>query len=254
MRSRTSERIGALAVAASLAYGVAAEAAATRGGDEATRLLRAAAVSRTPVEEGIITARIEAPEGRRSTSGDVDLYVKGRDRSLCVFRSGKQQGRRILSAEGKTWLLTPGSSRAIPVSSHQRLGRTAFNELLRLDLAAQFDAVLRPGDEDVEGVRCRALDLKAIDATAPYAGGTLWIDRADRARRLRLTLPSGKEALEIRFADQPAAGGGAVLSHFEVYDLLGAPGAPPTRITILRSEAKHLEPAIFTPAGARALP
>ena len=254
MRSRTFELLGALALAAAAASGVAAGAAPTRGGDEAARLLRAASAWQTPVQEGVISARIEAPEGRSSTSGDVELYVEGRDRSLCVFRSGKQEGRRILSADGKTWLLTPGSTRAIPVSSHQRLGRTAFNELLRLDLAAQFEATLRPGDEDVEGVRCRALDLKAIDASAPYAGGTLWIDRAGgRPRRLRLALPSGKAALEIRFADEPARGG-AIPRQFEVHDLLAAPGTPPARITILRSVEKHLDPSIFTPAGARALP
>ena len=46
------------------------------------------------------------------TESELDVYVQGAGRVLCVFRKGKFRDRRILIREdlGKVWLFTPGTS------------------------------------------------------------------------------------------------------------------------------------------------
>ena len=55
--------------------------------------------------EGVIRLRVAVSEhGKDPVETSMDLYVQGKDHSLCVFREGKQKGRKILTSGDKVWL------------------------------------------------------------------------------------------------------------------------------------------------------
>jgi hypothetical protein len=208
--------------------------------------------------EGLIRMRVVVKErGREAIAASLDLFVKGTDKSLCVFREGKQKGRKILTLGDHVWLIVPGASRSIPVSKTQRLmGAAAFGDVARLRFANEYEASLRPGDAPVEEnggeTPCRVLDLKAKRAGSAYPTAVLWTGREDGlARRLRLSLASGKEAKEVLFKgyDQSLR-----IKTMEIRDLLAKGASNVTALAFESYELRSLDPAIFDPDGARALP
>src|SRR5262249_37549174 len=144
-----------------------------------------------PIEEGSIRVRstVEKP-GEAAVVSVIEVLVQGEDRALCIFRAGPLAGRRILVTGDRVWLPVPGRSKPIPVSAGQRLpGGASRGALARLRFATGFTAVARASPETVDGFDCRVLDLTARGPGAPYAGGTLWVDRRDgRPRRAVFTL------------------------------------------------------------------
>jgi outer membrane lipoprotein-sorting protein len=233
----------------------APSSAAPANTPEVEKMLRAADAPHEAFAEGVIHLRISVEQGRgEPATSEVDLHLKGDDKSLAVIRTGKQQGRRILTTGKDVRLIVPGSSRAIPVSSNQRLmGAAAFGDLVGLRLADAFDATLRPAGETIGDTPCRVLDLKAKRSGAPNPSGTLWVGREDGLpRRLRLALSSGKDAKELRFARYATSGSGPRVERLEIRDLLGAKDV--TVLEFTRYESKKLDDALFTPEGARALP
>src|SRR5262245_22013779 len=193
-----------LALAGGGAASSAAEAAAAPSTGAATAALRAADAALHPIREGVIRVRstMMQPGALPSVSVSVvDVYVQGPERVLCVFREGPLSERRILTAGRKTWLIVPGSERAIPVSAGQRLlGGASVADVARIHFEDGFDATERPEDERVGDTWCRVLDLRARDRKASYATAILWIDRRDRlARRVVLRLASGTIAKEMLF-------------------------------------------------------
>jgi hypothetical protein len=224
-------------------------AAATAGDTRAW--LEAADAVRRPVGEAVVEARATA-ESAGSEAVDFEIYIKGRDRALIVFVSGKARGRKILTAGAKTWLLVPGSSRAIPVSANQKLaGGASFADVARISFAEDFTAQARSEPESVDGTPLRVFDLTAVAAKAPYPKATLWMDSQLRPRRALFQLSSGKAAHEIRFTKFVSERGRERLAEMEVRDLLRS--GPKTRLEYLSWKPARLDDAIFTPEGARGL-
>lgn len=214
--------------------------------------LEAADALRSPGSEAVVEARA-FPEGAQAEAVDFEVYYKGRDRALVIFRSGKARGRKILSAGEKTWLLVPGSKRAIPVSANQKLaGGASFTDVARIRFSEDFTAVARPAAERVDGKAHRVFDLTAVAPKAPYPKATLWMDESERRpRRVIFFLPSGKPAHEILFTKFVTERGRERLAEMEVRDLLRA-GAR-TRLEYRSWKPARLDDAIFTPEGARGL-
>jgi len=126
------------------------------------------------------------------------------------------------------------------------MGAASFGDIARLRFADEYDGALRPGDGDL------VLDLKAKRKGVSYPAAVLWIGRDDGlARRLRLSLASGKEAKEVTFTGYDDDGR---LRAMEIRDLLEAGGENVTSLQFERYDGKPLDPAIFTPDGARAVP
>ena len=208
--------------------------------------------------EGLIRMRVVVNErGKKPTATVLDLFVKGTDKSLCVFREGKQKGRKILTLGDRVWLIVPNASRPIPVSKTQRLmGAASFGDIARLRFADEYEATVRPGEfpcEDPGGqTQCRVLDLKAKRAGSAYPTAVLWAGRDDGlARRLRLSLASGKEAKEVLFTgytEKPR------IKTMEIRDLLQRGGENVTSLQFDGYEQRSLDPAMFDPEGARAVP
>ena len=195
--------------------------------------------------------------GKKPTATVLDLFVKGTDKSLCVFREGKQKGRKILTLGDRVWLIVPNASRPIPVSKTQRLmGAASFGDIARLRFADEYEATVRPGESPCEdpggAMRCRVLDLKAKRAGSAYPTAVLWAGRDDGlARRLRLSLASGKEAKEVLFTgytEKPR------IKTMEIRDLLQRGGENVTSLQFDGYEQRSLDPAMFDPEGARAVP
>ncbi len=208
--------------------------------------------------EGVIRLRVVVNErGKKPLANVLQLYVEGTDRSLVVFREGKQQGRKILTLGDRVFLIVPGASRPIPVSKTQRLmGAVSFGDIARLRFADEYEASLRPGDEPIAGshgeIPCRVLELAAKRPGSAYPTAVLWVGRDDGlARRLRLSLASGKDAKDVLFTSYDDK---HRIATMEIRDLLTAGGANVTNLAFESYEKRPLDPAIFDPEGARAVP
>jgi Outer membrane lipoprotein-sorting protein len=212
--------------------------------------------ARNAFEEAVITARATQIEGGKVTgTADFDVYVKGRERGLIVFRGGKNSGRKILTSGDKMWLIVPGATNAVPITPNQRLvGGASVGDVARLRLAEDYDAVVRPGTEAVNGKTCRVVDLTAKSPRAAFPRVVLWYDEADRLPvRLLFSLPSGKPAKEVTFTKFTKAFGKTVVAEMEVRDLLARDANTITRLEYRDVRPARLDDKIFTPEGAKGI-
>jgi hypothetical protein len=243
----------AVAIVLAFANPVGAAPAADPAG-----MLRAADAPREAFHEGVIRLRgVVNERGKPPSENRMEIFVSGGDKSLAVFREGKQQGRKILTVGDRAFLIVPGSSRPVPVSKTQRLmGAASFGDIARLRFADEYVATLRPADEAIAEnageTRCHVLDLTAARKGSAYPTAVLWIGRDDGlARRLRLSMASGKEAKDVRFLTYDDKGRIATM---EIRDLLSESHASVTSLVFEGYEQQALDPAIFGPEGARAVP
>lgn len=252
-----ARRAGAPLLAGILLLAGECGAAASTGAPSVEALLKSADAVRHPIDEGVIRVRTTVREpGAEPAISEVEVYVLGSDRSLCIFRTGPLQGRRILSVGDRVWLIVPGSARAIPVNAGQRLlGGGSIADIARLKFAGAFDAVLRDEGETLEGVPCFVLDLTARSRKTEYAAATLWVGMRDTLPRVaRFTLRSGKEAKEVRYTAFGPAAGRTAVQRMEIAHLLPGEQGSQTTLEFIDYERRHLDPGLFEPAGARAAP
>lgn len=128
-------------------------------------------------------------------------------------------------------------------------------DVARLWFATAFEGALRPATELLDGVACRVLDLEARSTKSPYAGAILWLGAADGLpRKATLNLASGRPAKEVRFTAYGRRGGAVVLERMEIAHLLPSERGLRTTLEFLSHESRTLDPGMFEPAGARALP
>ncbi|MGH9400000.1 MAG: outer membrane lipoprotein-sorting protein, partial [Thermoanaerobaculia bacterium] len=158
--------------------------------------------TRNAFPEAVIRARAtQVLDGREQGSAEFEIYVKGRDRALIVFRDPKNNGRKVLTVRERMWLIVPGTTNPVPITPNQRLlGGASFGDVAKVRFAEDFTAAAREGAETVARRQCRVLDLAATDPRAPYPKVVLWVDPVDHlARKVLFVLPSGKEAKEAFF-------------------------------------------------------
>ena len=206
-----------------------------------------------PIDEGRIDIRVIVRRpGKQDSEAELVVFVDPHDRALCEFRSGRQEGRKVLLAGRNAWLIVPGASRAIPITDRHRLvGGVSVADVARLRFAQAFLASERPGDEAVDGVSCRVFDLRARSRETAYASGRLWVGKVDGlARRARLALVSGKEAKDIIFSGYATERGVTVGRRMEFRDLLAPKSGEVTVLEILRYEPEELDASIFDPPRA----
>lgn len=223
---------------------------------EVQRWLESVDATRNAFAEVVIRARaMQVEEGKITGSADFDIYTKGRDRGLIVFRGGKNSGRKILTSGDSMWLIVPGATNPLPITPNQRLmGGASMGDVARLRFAEDFQATPRSGSEDVEGKPCRVLDLEAKSPKASYPRVVLWFNEAEQLPcKAVFYLPSGKEAKEVTFAKFRRASGRMVVSEMEIRDRLSRDSRAVTRLEYLDYQAARLDDAIFTPEGAKGL-
>jgi hypothetical protein len=243
-----------------LALVVAVSALAQGSGPppDSEAILKRADAAHSTFSEGVISLHVVANErGKPSMESRMEIFVKGSESSLAVFLEGKQKGRKILTTGDRVLLIVPGSSRPIPVSKSQRLmGAASFGDIARLRFAEEYEGTVRPVEASFPGpggeTRCRVLDLKAKRKGSAYPTAVLWVGIDDGlARRLRLSLASGKEAKDVTFTRYDVKHRVATM---EIRDLLVAGGANVTALAFESYDARTLDAALFTPEGARAAP
>lgn len=203
-----------------------------------------------PIVEGRIDIRVIVRRpGKPSSESELAVFVDRQDRALCEFRSGRQQGRKVLLAGRAAWLIVPGASRPIPITDRQRLvGGVSIADVARLRFAQAFLASERAGEEALDGIPCRVYDLRSRSGESAYASGTLWVGRADGlARRALLSVASGKEAKDVAFAAYGIERGKTVGRRMEFRDLLTSKGGEVTVLEILRYVPEDLDPRTFDP-------
>lgn len=219
-------------------------------------LLVAVDATRNVFDEAIISARAtQIVDGKTAGSADFDLYVKGRDRGLIVFRGGRNSGRKVLTSGNRMWLLVPGSTNPIPVTPNQRLlGGASFGDVARLRFAEDYTAKATGEAETVGDRNCRVIELTAKSRTSPYPRLLLSADeRAKLPCRVRFFLASGKEARSVAFTRFAREGEKTVVAEMEIRELLGAASRTVTRLEYRDYRTARLDPKIFTPEGARGL-
>src|SRR5262245_28579942 len=125
--------------------------------------------------EAKITARAtQIADGKPAGTADFDIYVKGRDHALIVFRGGKNNGRKALTVGEKMWLIIPGTENPVPITKNQRLmGGASFGDVASMRLAEDYTAVLRPETENLGDRPAYVLDLTAKSPKTPYPKDTL---------------------------------------------------------------------------------
>jgi hypothetical protein len=218
--------------------------------------LKTADATRNAFDEAVITARAsQISDGKVTGSADFEVYTKGRERGLIVFRGGSNSGRKVLTDGPRMWLIVPGASRPIPVTPNQRLlGGASMGDVARLRFSEDFTAVLRPEPETVGGKSCRVLDLTAKAPNAPYPRVVLWWNEAERLpARVLFRLPSGKEAKEVTFTKFSKKAGKTIVSEMEIRDLLSRDSHTVTRLEYTDYRPAKLDDALFTPEGAKGL-
>ena len=218
--------------------------------------LKAVDDARNAFAEAKISARASQWENdKQNGTADFDIYVKGHDRALIVFRGGKNDGRKALTVGDKMWLLVPGAENPVPITPNQRLmGGASFGDVARMRFAEDFTAALRPGTEKIGDHVCRVLDLTAVSPKAAYPRVTLWVDAEGERlpRKLLFFLQSGKEAREVYFTKFGKVKDKTVVSEMEIHDLLGPKAQAVTRLEYLEIQPAKIDDAVFTPEGARA--
>ena len=218
--------------------------------------LKEADATRNAFDEAVITARAsQVTDGKVTGSADFEVYTKGRERGLIIFRGGSNSGRKVLTDGPRMWLIVPGASRPIPVTANQRLlGGASMGDVARLRFAEDFTATLRPETETVGGKTCRVLDLTAKSPSAPYPHVVLWWNEAERLpARVLFRLPSGKEAKEVTFTKFSKKAGKTIVSEMEIRDLLSRDPHTVTRLEYTDYRPAKLDDALFTPEGAKGL-
>jgi len=210
--------------------------------------------TRNAFEEAVITAHAAQFAGDAEQPGavDFDVYTKGRDKALIVFRGGKNSGRKILTSGDRMWLLVPGASNPLPITANQRLmGGASVADVARLRFAEDYTATARPGTETIAGHAARVLDLTAKSPKAPYPKVVLWYDPAAKLPvKVLFSLPSGKEAKEVLFSGFGTSHGKTIVSRMDIRDLLGRDSNVVTRLEYRDYKPAKLPDSIFTPEGA----
>jgi len=239
----------------SLVFLVASAAFGESSGDEKS-LLAAVDATRNAFDEAVISARAtQIVDGKETSSANFDVYVKGRDKGLIVFRGGKNSGRKVLTNGDRMWLLVPGSTNPVPITPNQRLlGGASFGDVARLRFSEDYSAKASGESETVGGRGCRVLELTGESPKLSYPRVLLSVD--DRAKlpcRVRFFLASGREARAVTFTKFREQSGKNVVSEMEIRELLGAASRAVTRLEYLDYRMARLDPKIFTPEGARGL-
>ena len=220
---------------------------------ETQRWLENVDAARNAFSEAVIRARAtQIVNGKPAGSADFEVYVKGQDKSLIVFRGGSNSGRRVLTVGDRMWLMVPGASRPVPITANQRLmGGASIGDVARIRFASDYTAAARPDTATVNGKACRVLDLAAKSPKAPFPKVVLWYDEAAGLPvRVVFALASGKPARQVDFTKFSAKAGRAAVTEMEVRDLLTSESRAMTRLEYLSFRPAKLDDSIFTTEGA----
>jgi putative ABC transport system permease protein len=180
-----------------------AQAQAQNGDSAAMTLLKQADTYRASWPSVRLRTRIDDYDNDKlSDSADFDVALKG-ENSLVTFLSPKTKGQSLLMRGDDMWIYLPSVSRGVRITPIQRLlGNASNGDLARLRYAIDYTPSIA-GEEDVNGVPCVILDLRAARKSATYQRIKYAVRKSDAMPlKADFFLASGRH-LKTAFFDEP---------------------------------------------------
>src|SRR5262245_29814466 len=168
--------------ATAIALALSAALATAAWGDQAADIVRDADRYRRPADSFIWKITITSQEAKKAPTTDgFEVFVKGAGRSFVKFIAPPRSvGRSLLALGRDLWIYLPDAGKPVRIPFSQRLvGQVANGDIARADYAGDYDATLI--DEDnVNGVACHVLDLKAKSKEVTYSAIKYWVSKDGR--------------------------------------------------------------------------
>lgn len=118
-----------------------------------------------------------ARQGKPDRVVEMKGFKSGDDKGMVRYTApAKERGTAYLRDGESTWLYIPSGEKVVRVGAKQNFGGGDFSnaDIFRLSLVKDYDPTL-VGEEEIEGVRCSKLDLKAKDRKVAYDRVLLWV-------------------------------------------------------------------------------
>jgi Outer membrane lipoprotein-sorting protein len=166
-------------------------------------------------------------------------------KSLVLFRSPGDSGRKVLMSRDDFWMLLPGSARPIRITPMQKLlGDAATGDIATMTWSGDYaGSVTR--ELDVGGVPCVELDLAALRKSQSYQRVVLRVARADyRPVHADLYAASHRKLKEARF-EVGRLSGRTVVTKTTLTDAVQ--DGRETVIATLSSTPRRLDDALYNP-------
>ncbi len=131
-------------------------------------------------EAAQVTTRVRVMKGGALDKERLyQVHVKPGRRSLVLSRSPVEKGQKVLMVGDDFWIVLPSSQRPIRITPAQKLlGDASTGDVATLTWAEDYTGVVA-GEDEIEGVPCRRLELSAARRGVTYARITLWLARSD---------------------------------------------------------------------------
>lgn len=125
------------------------------------------------------------------------VLIKSDHRSLILFKSPREAGKKVLMVDDRYWLLMPTSRRPIRITPMQKLiGEASSGDISSLTWSEDYQGVIA-SEGEFEGRRTIILKLTAKVKSASYQAITLAVDKLTyQPLHAYLYLTSGKLAKE----------------------------------------------------------
>jgi len=187
-----------LAVLSALLLAAAAPSAGASPSPDVAALLRKADAFRLAggamqVDTQLETYRGDALDKERRYA----VWVRPGRRSLVLSRSAVEQGQKVLMLGDDFWMVLPSSQRPIRITPAQKLlGDAAAGDVATMAWAEDYEGSVA-GEEEVGGILCLRLDLRARRSGVTYQRVELWLARSD-ARPVQADLYVASDKLAKR--------------------------------------------------------
>jgi len=129
--------------------------------------------------ESYITITDYKPAGKHTTSR-YHFYRKGNKMVGIIVDPPKQRGQIFLQNSDDMWMYLPKSKKITRIGAKESsMGGEASNaDLLRIDLAKDYRGSFQ-GFEQINGIRCYRLELKAVDRSLAYDHVLYWVSKLE---------------------------------------------------------------------------
>jgi outer membrane lipoprotein-sorting protein len=147
--------------------------------------------------------------GRRgSRNVESKTWAEGEDNSYTEYLApAREQGTKMLKLEDLLWMYSPSTDRTIKISGHMLRQSVMGSDLSYEDMLddkkmqESYDATVT-AEEDLNGVSCWVIDLKAKTDDLAYDSRKIWVDKEKYIpMRQELFAKSGKLLKRMEMSD-----------------------------------------------------
>ncbi len=132
----------------------------------------------------VFTSEMTVHAARGSRTMELKSWTAGDNQSFSEYLApAREKGTKMLKLEDQLWMYSPSTDRIIQISGHMLRQSVMGSDLSYEDMMEDrkltdiYDAELT-GSEDIDGVDCYVISLKAKVSDVAYAGRKQWIDKS----------------------------------------------------------------------------